>query len=72
MTATMLSLRTGGLRVVATNAGFSLAALAALTWHAGIAALQYDTVLSEFLLATATLLTISAVGFLYSNLYKYL
>ena len=52
---------------VATNAGFSLAALSALTWHAGLAALQYDTALSEFLLATATLLTISAVGFLYSN-----
>jgi len=52
---------------VATAAGFSLAALAALTWHAGLAALQYDTALSEFLLATATLLTISAAGFLYSN-----
>jgi len=53
---------------VSTNAGFSLAALALVTWQAGLAALQYDTALSEFLLSTATLLTISAAGFLYSTL----
>lgn len=52
---------------VATNAAYSLAALAALTWHATLAALQYDTALSEFLLATATLLTISAAGLLYAD-----
>lgn len=53
---------------VTTDAALSLVALALVTWHTGLATLQYDTPLSRFLLATATLLTISAVGFLYSNL----
>ncbi|MEZ3143918.1 hypothetical protein [Halobaculum sp. MBLA0143] len=52
---------------VTTKAGFSLAALAAVVWHTSFAALQYDTALSEFLVPTATLLTISAVGFMYSK-----
>ncbi|MEZ3145019.1 hypothetical protein [Halobaculum sp. MBLA0143] len=52
---------------VATNAAFGLAAITAVVWHAGLAALQYDTAMSEFLLSTATLLTISTTGLLYAK-----